>query len=329
MRYYPERWSWWYDNDLPLSDTVSKMAMFLEIGGMILCAIIYTLIFLVILHKRNKGEVKKKNSLTDLKILIQAFTITAYSIISNICWYEYQIFLPDTKYAYMVLNLLNIFSSAVNPIMYFTVNAAIRHNIGAVFSNHRNDHCFSNMQNIIFQIPVKNAIKICLVCGRKTHCLHYGILSCKSCKSSFRRIILSEKRFACSKPSLDSISHVLTCKACRFDRSLLLGMNPQALKVPDHIDRDAIVAEFIERKHFLLEKYKKENMPKAYLVLEEASEVKQLNSLLLTESRIKKVRESDVCLAAMMNNWTIEELILEPYNILADAENHTVKFYAF
>uniref|UniRef100_A0A915EBM0 Nuclear receptor domain-containing protein n=1 Tax=Ditylenchus dipsaci TaxID=166011 RepID=A0A915EBM0_9BILA len=294
MRYYPERWSWWYDNDLPLSDTVSKMAMFLEIGGMILCAIIYTLIFLVILHKRNKGEP------------LQLLHIPSFLI-------------------FVGMNT----SSAVNPIMYFTVNAAIRHNIGAVFSNHRNDHCFSNMQNIIFQIPVKNAIKICLVCGRKTHCLHYGILSCKSCKSSFRRIILSEKRFACSKPSLDSISHVLTCKACRFDRSLLLGMNPQALKVPDHIDRDAIVAEFIERKHFLLEKYKKENMPKAYLVLEEASEVKQLNSLLLTESRIKKVRESDVCLAAMMNNWTIEELILEPYNILADAENHTVKFYAF
>uniref|UniRef100_A0A915DN55 Nuclear receptor domain-containing protein n=1 Tax=Ditylenchus dipsaci TaxID=166011 RepID=A0A915DN55_9BILA len=166
------------------------------------------------------------------------------------------------------------------------------------------------MQNNCGVKALQNATKICLVCGQLTYCLHYGILSCKSCKSSFRRIILSEKRFACSKPTLDDINHVLKCRACRFDRSLLLGMNPEALKLPDCLDRDSIVAEFSARKHSLLEKYKdyKLILPKACPVL---------------EANLEKVRESNACLPAMIENWTIEKLILTPQNILANADDHT------
>uniref|UniRef100_A0A915DNC7 Nuclear receptor domain-containing protein n=1 Tax=Ditylenchus dipsaci TaxID=166011 RepID=A0A915DNC7_9BILA len=132
-----------------------------------------------------------------------------------------------------------------------------------------------------------------------------------------------KKQYSCSESSLDNIDHVLKCRACRFDRCLLLGMNPQALKLPENIDRNDVVVELTIKKYHLLKKYKDRNLhlSKACPVLEETLEAKQLRSLLIAESKIKKVRESNACLPPMMENWNIEKLILTPTNTLASADS--------
>uniref|UniRef100_A0A915D479 Nuclear receptor domain-containing protein n=1 Tax=Ditylenchus dipsaci TaxID=166011 RepID=A0A915D479_9BILA len=97
---------------------------------------------------------------------------------------------------------------------------------------------------------------ICLVCGRKTACMHYGIPSCFGCKSFFRRIILSGVRYKCTYQSLADISHVVACRACRFDRCVLKGMNPMEIKLSKHLDINEITAELKEKKLAIQEKLK-------------------------------------------------------------------------
>ncbi|KAH7702461.1 SRT-62 protein [Aphelenchoides avenae] len=69
---------------------------------------------------------------TDRKFLIQAIAITLYCSVLNVMWHHYQLFLPDTKVAYMVLNFMWIGNGAVNPIAYFIVNATIRKKVLSV-----------------------------------------------------------------------------------------------------------------------------------------------------------------------------------------------------
>uniref|UniRef100_A0A915DT27 Uncharacterized protein n=1 Tax=Ditylenchus dipsaci TaxID=166011 RepID=A0A915DT27_9BILA len=47
---------------------------------------------------------------------------------------------------------------------------------------------------------------------------------------------------------------ILECRACRFDRSILMGMNPLSIQLPKNADKDTIVAELAQRKNFLKEK---------------------------------------------------------------------------
>uniref|UniRef100_A0A915E8G2 Nuclear receptor domain-containing protein n=1 Tax=Ditylenchus dipsaci TaxID=166011 RepID=A0A915E8G2_9BILA len=112
------------------------------------------------------------------------------------------------------------------------------------------------MHNLNSFKNVEEKPKYCLVCLQPTHCMHYNIPSCYGCKSSFRRIILSGRRFTCYSENLASFKHVLRCRACRFDRSILMGMNPLFLKLPEGTDIDAICAEIANRRHYLSKKYK-------------------------------------------------------------------------
>uniref|UniRef100_A0A915E4B0 Nuclear receptor domain-containing protein n=1 Tax=Ditylenchus dipsaci TaxID=166011 RepID=A0A915E4B0_9BILA len=118
------------------------------------------------------------------------------------------------------------------------------------------------------------------------------------CKSSFRRIILSGRRFTCSLQNLTSLKHVLRCRACRFDRSILMGMNPLSLKLPEGTDIDAICAEITNKRHFLLQKFKDTKLiwTQACPVIDDTLEGRQLEWLVMTESKINKVRNAAGCL---------------------------------
>uniref|UniRef100_A0A915E7D6 NR LBD domain-containing protein n=1 Tax=Ditylenchus dipsaci TaxID=166011 RepID=A0A915E7D6_9BILA len=146
----------------------------------------------------------------------------------------------------------------------------------------------------------------------------------RSCKSSFRRIILSGRRFNCYNENLTSSKHVLRCRACRFDRSILMGMNPLSLKLPEGTDIDAICAELTYRRHLLLKKFQNNELmwTKVRPIAEDTLEGRQLKSLVVIESKVNKVRNTSVCLAAMANNWTIQDLVLSKRNELAYADFH-------
>ena len=82
-----------------------------------------------------------KKSYAEIKILIQAFVVTAYCSVLNILWHNYQvshtipmfyyiamikILLPQNLWSYMALNFMWIFNSGIYPLIYFIVNGYAR-----------------------------------------------------------------------------------------------------------------------------------------------------------------------------------------------------------
>ncbi|KAI1705448.1 serpentine type 7TM GPCR chemoreceptor srt domain-containing protein [Ditylenchus destructor] len=148
MRYYPNKWSWWRDPGLPLSDFVALFGMVFELVVMAISGICHIPIFFVIYYKRKVGTLGRRNAIRDLRILVQAFTIMLYSLSSNLFWYEYSVFLPETKYVYMALNFMNVYNSAVNPVMYIIMNGSLRKKVGTVINQTKSG--LSNMSNSSF-----------------------------------------------------------------------------------------------------------------------------------------------------------------------------------
>ena len=74
------------------------------------------------------------------------------------------------------------------------------------------------------------ATKFCAVCGDVAKCHNFGVLSCESCKSFFRRQVL-HKNFAslrCTgvreRPCFISVAKRSRCRLCRINRCLDIGM---------------------------------------------------------------------------------------------------------
>uniref|UniRef100_A0A914DKI5 G-protein coupled receptors family 1 profile domain-containing protein n=1 Tax=Acrobeloides nanus TaxID=290746 RepID=A0A914DKI5_9BILA len=119
--YLPEWWSWSYDYNLPNSQTVQDFEKVVEIGGIPIAGILYLLVFILLIKKRKQFKVSR-NYITEVKVLIQAVIITIYCSILNCFWHD--LFkVPPTKEAYMALNFMWIFNGAVNPVVYFILNA--------------------------------------------------------------------------------------------------------------------------------------------------------------------------------------------------------------
>ncbi|KAE9551153.1 hypothetical protein FO519_005640 [Halicephalobus sp. NKZ332] len=123
--YFPEYWSWDYDRDgYPGSRFVQDVEMVIEVGGIPISGLIYLYVFVVLIIKRRKFTTSK-NYKAELKVLIQAVVITMYCSILNIFWHNYEVLLPATNLAYSLLNFMWIFNGAVNPVIYYIVNAFV------------------------------------------------------------------------------------------------------------------------------------------------------------------------------------------------------------
>uniref|UniRef100_A0A915EHA5 Uncharacterized protein n=1 Tax=Ditylenchus dipsaci TaxID=166011 RepID=A0A915EHA5_9BILA len=103
-----------------------------------------------------------------------------------------------------------------------------------------------------------------------------------------------------------------------------MGMNPLAVQLPENIDPNEIVVELAQRKAFLLDKFKHElsTLEKVFPPPKEILESRELKSLLQIESKIKKIRETSNFPKALMENYTICELIQSSHNELAYADKH-------
>ncbi|CAL2046199.1 unnamed protein product [Caenorhabditis brenneri] len=76
----------------------------------------------------------------------------------------------------------------------------------------------------------------CAICLRPATGHHYGIASCKGCKTFFRRTCVSEEEAECDlrNKCFDSTGKTplnLRCKACRFKKCIEKGMNISALEL--------------------------------------------------------------------------------------------------
>ncbi|KAH7729251.1 CRE-NHR-31 protein [Aphelenchoides avenae] len=74
----------------------------------------------------------------------------------------------------------------------------------------------------------------CAVCGDGHAKLHYGVLACYGCKGFFRRTLTGKYRYVCrfgNNCVVDKYQRN-SCRYCRFNRCLEVGMDPKAVR-PD------------------------------------------------------------------------------------------------
>ncbi|KAI1699310.1 zinc finger, c4 type (two domains) domain-containing protein [Ditylenchus destructor] len=167
----------------------------------------------------------------------------------------------------------------------------------------------------------------CLVCGYPTHLYHYGVPSCNGCKSFFRRSILASKTYACRLNVMcGTMNGVNRCRACRFDRCVLVGMNLRAIQFPASFDVAKLSEKIANRRRYLSQKYG-ERCPvltgKTGPVFKETIESKIIRSLLYVELKVRKIRESSRCLSKSAIFRSIRELLESSHeNVLADADQY-------
>ncbi|KAI1699725.1 hypothetical protein DdX_17148 [Ditylenchus destructor] len=98
------------------------------------------------------------------------------------------------------------------------------------------------------------------------------------------------------------------CRACRFDRCVLVGMNPRAIQFPASID----VAKFSD----------KVSTRKTGLVFEATIEEKLIKSLVYVELKVRQIRESSRWLSDSTIFRSIRELLSSQENVLAYADQY-------
>ncbi|VDM96411.1 unnamed protein product [Thelazia callipaeda] len=82
--------------------------------------------------------------------------------------------------------------------------------------------------------PSDSGSAVCAVCGDGHAKLHYGILACYGCKGFFRRTLTGKYRYVCrfgNNCIVDKYQRN-SCRYCRFQRCLEVGMDPKAVR-PD------------------------------------------------------------------------------------------------
>ncbi|EYC23747.1 hypothetical protein Y032_0015g2812 [Ancylostoma ceylanicum] len=80
----------------------------------------------------------------------------------------------------------------------------------------------------------KSNIYSCVVCGDKPTGYHYDVLSCNGCKTFFRRTIINNRKFHCTKGGKCQFNKDFrcACRACRFAKCISVGMNAKGIQFP-------------------------------------------------------------------------------------------------
>ncbi|EYC11442.1 hypothetical protein Y032_0050g1915 [Ancylostoma ceylanicum] len=125
--YSPENYSWTYDFNLPLSSSVQKSAMTLELACVAIFGFFY-IYTLIVLYSTRKRFATNSKIRSELKILVQCIVIAVYTAVMNILWHQSQ-GLPSNLWFMMALNFMWVLNSGVYPIIYFIVNRTIRSRI--------------------------------------------------------------------------------------------------------------------------------------------------------------------------------------------------------
>ncbi|KAI1695880.1 zinc finger, c4 type (two domains) domain-containing protein [Ditylenchus destructor] len=166
----------------------------------------------------------------------------------------------------------------------------------------------------------------CLVCGHPTNCCNYDVPSCNGCKAFFRRSLFESKTYECKLNGMCSRMHGANrCRACRFDRCVLAGMNLRAIQFPVSVDVAKLSDKVANRKRYLSQKYG-ERCPvligTTSLVFEETIESKTIQSLVYVELKVRQIRESSRWLSEAVIFRSIPELLSSPENVLARADQY-------
>ncbi|KAI1692661.1 zinc finger, c4 type (two domains) domain-containing protein [Ditylenchus destructor] len=166
----------------------------------------------------------------------------------------------------------------------------------------------------------------CLVCGHPTNCCNYGVASCNGCKAFFRRSFLGCKTYECKLNGMCSRMHGMNrCRACRFDRCVLVGMNPRSIQFPASVDMAKLSDKVSNRRRYLSQMYGERCSVTwtTSLVFEETIEDKIIQSLVYVELKVRKIRESSRWLSeSSLLFRSIPELLSNYENVLAHADQY-------
>ncbi|CCD74139.2 Nuclear Hormone Receptor family [Caenorhabditis elegans] len=100
--------------------------------------------------------------------------------------------------------------------------------------------------------PSSQTSELCAVCGGKASSSRYGALSCIGCLVFFRRMTCGEKKWYCLRNRNCEINIATrnTCRACRLQKCLNVGMNPNAIQRRDEIGpRKPKVSKFSQKQY--------------------------------------------------------------------------------
>uniref|UniRef100_A0A915CL95 Nuclear receptor domain-containing protein n=1 Tax=Ditylenchus dipsaci TaxID=166011 RepID=A0A915CL95_9BILA len=84
------------------------------------------------------------------------------------------------------------------------------------------------------------------------------------------------------------------CRACRFDKCILVGMNPQGVKFPPSMDVSRLIEYLSQRRLHLLRDFTQHSnsLAETCVVSQDMSDAQLLQYLMLIESKVKRVRET-------------------------------------
>uniref|UniRef100_A0A0N5B0C2 Nuclear receptor domain-containing protein n=1 Tax=Syphacia muris TaxID=451379 RepID=A0A0N5B0C2_9BILA len=85
---------------------------------------------------------------------------------------------------------------------------------------------------------------------------HYDAPSCNGCKTFFRRTVLKGRKYECKNAKRCSLSDGRRglCRACRYDRCLVSGMNPLLIQVTsDDVVSMENISKCLNRKRVFTE----------------------------------------------------------------------------
>ncbi|XP_041960304.1 uncharacterized protein LOC121718927 isoform X1 [Alosa sapidissima] len=91
---------------------------------------------------------------------------------------------------------------------------------------------FSDLMRVMEMAGQELAGDLCPVCGDKVSGFHYGVKTCESCKSFFKRTAHTNKVYNCVKSQNCRIDKILRqqCAFCRFKKCLGVGMRLEAIR---------------------------------------------------------------------------------------------------
>ncbi|KAI6226243.1 hypothetical protein M3Y99_01313700 [Aphelenchoides fujianensis] len=80
----------------------------------------------------------------------------------------------------------------------------------------------------------------CEVCGAKGAAKHFNGICCDRCRPFFRRVVRLNLRFSCANGGRCEVTPDgrKSCRACRFQRCLAIGMDPRLVHSPRNRDAD-------------------------------------------------------------------------------------------
>ncbi|PIC18819.1 hypothetical protein B9Z55_024576 [Caenorhabditis nigoni] len=93
---------------------------------------------------------------------------------------------------------------------------------------------------------------ICAVCGDRATGYHYEVPSCNGCKTFFRRTVLSQRKYECMRGGkcFNTLPKEkrCSCRSCRFQKCVEVGMNPYAIQTNDSLSGNAVVTKIVGKR---------------------------------------------------------------------------------